>query len=335
MTALVPTPHVLVCEQPNGWSTRVALERELGRRGWRLVHSPAGADVIVLCGRVDTRTQELAVAASRLLPYPLAPVVVSSRADLASTMVELATHVELRAVPSAPDVVDVPGSQRHTGPETDEHHESMDMGGPGGVPLAEGELDRDGLSMDVLHLGFGPITTLWPPGLGVETSLQGDVIVEAQVHLGPGPERVDGPTAWAYRLDAAAQLVALAGAQSVERHLRAARDVVLDGADPTASAGAARRRVRSNVLLRWSLRGVGMIAPALVGHDALEGDAWDRLLRLVDSSDSGMDPTRGASRDVEATLASLLTGVDVASARLIVASTVPAARLCEQLRERR
>lgn len=36
--------HALVVEVPGWWATRVAVEQELGRRGWRIALSPTDAD---------------------------------------------------------------------------------------------------------------------------------------------------------------------------------------------------------------------------------------------------------------------------------------------------
>ena len=59
-------------------------------------------------------------------------------------------------------------------------HGGMDMARPGGSPLPrEGDDDRDGLEMDVLHVPLGPVLPHWPAGLVVWCVLQGDVIVSA------------------------------------------------------------------------------------------------------------------------------------------------------------
>ncbi len=62
--------------------------------------------------------------------------------------------------------------------------ESMVMTGdmmmdPGGSPLAVEAADRDGLSLDVLHLGLGPALPRWSVGLQFQVTLQGDVISAA------------------------------------------------------------------------------------------------------------------------------------------------------------
>ena len=69
-------------------------------------------------------------------------------------------------------------------------HGDMEMS-PGGIPLAEGGEDRDGLEMDVLHVRLGPVLPHWPAGLVLRCSLQGDVIAEAQAELVDGPALQD------------------------------------------------------------------------------------------------------------------------------------------------
>ncbi|GMA41922.1 hypothetical protein [Mobilicoccus caccae] len=45
----------------------------------------------------------------------------------------------------------------------DMDHGDMEMA-PGGIPLAGGAEDRDGLEMDVLEVPLGPVLPHWPPG---------------------------------------------------------------------------------------------------------------------------------------------------------------------------
>lgn len=78
----------------------------------------------------------------------------------------------------------------------DMDHGDMEMA-PSGIPLAEGAQDRDGLEMDVLHLGLGPVLAHWPAGVRLRCVLSGDVVTEATVALldaehRPAPE----PPSW-------------------------------------------------------------------------------------------------------------------------------------------
>lgn len=322
-------PRVLLIELPQGWSVRLAVERELRRRGCPLVSSPAAADAIVVCGRSDAMTDVMLEAAARLLPHPVQPVRLMSATDLGAAL------EQLRAMPPLPDGPaghDMDGhdmgGQEMTGHDMSGHDDDMmDMSGPGGVALAAGEDDRDGLSMDVLHVPLGPVTTLWPAGVAVETSLQGDVLTAVRVQISPGPERLEPAQRPAFSLDAAAQILDLAGAATGAARLRAVRDAVLDGADPADRSLAEWRRLRRDALLRWSLRGLGTVRN---NTDLPDGDVWGRLLRLVHfAAEPVVRHDRLDEVAAAAVLGDLIRGLDVAAARLVIASVVPFLRLVD------
>ncbi|MFI6496779.1 hypothetical protein [Nonomuraea typhae] len=73
----------------------------------------------------------------------------------------------------------MPAGDGHGSGSGHEHH----MGSPGGLPMAGRGPDRDGLTLDRLHVPLGPVLADWPDGLVVETVMQGDVIQEARVRL--------------------------------------------------------------------------------------------------------------------------------------------------------
>jgi hypothetical protein len=223
----------------------------------------------------------------------------------------------------------------------DGDHEHMDHGdggmAPAGIPLAEGAEDRDGLEMDVLHVRLGPVLQHWPAGLVLRGSLHGDVIVEAEARLldaapeaGPlqAPER-PGSLDAALRCDNAAHLLALAGWADAATRSREIRDALLVGQDTDAARLLAelRRRVARSRLLRWSLRGLG----PLEGTDLerlglpgrLEGDMLDRLLRILDramGAVSGHGTPGEESPEVDlGAVADVVTGLDLATARLVIA----------------
>ncbi|MDQ3326471.1 MAG: hypothetical protein M3529_12340 [Actinomycetota bacterium] len=215
-------------------------------------------------------------------------------------------------------------------------HGAMDMEGPGGIALAAGGPDRDGLSMDVLHVRLGPLLTLWPAGLIMRLSLQGDVVTEASVDQTPPSVDLTGVAlpareAGAKRCDVAKDVLMLAGADRAAALARRARDLLLD---PTVPADRAldvveflQHQIRRSRLLRWSLRG---LAP--VEHDGvLSGDVHDRLQRLLiltlreirigylATTDRAIH-TGGL--DLVSVLPGLLVGTELSTARLAVASVV-------------
>jgi hypothetical protein len=217
-------------------------------------------------------------------------------------------------------------------------HGHMDMA-PGGIPLARGGEDRDGLEMDLLHIRLGPVLAYWPAGLILRCTLQGDVIANAETtfadpHHTPATTDSTGedPRLFAARrCDNAASLLALAGWEDAATRARGLRDMLLgehDGpADVVADLDRLRRQVRRSWLLRWSLRRVGRLNPRdltrthLPSH--LQGDCRDRLLTMLDRAAAcvagGSRPDRLIATPAEA-ITELVRGWDLATARLIIAS---------------
>jgi hypothetical protein len=213
------------------------------------------------------------------------------------------------------------GSMEHGG------HGDMDMA-PGGIALAQGGEDRDGLEMDVLNVRLGPVLPHWPAGLVLRCALQGDVVTEAQAEfLGADTQQRDAGSATgpARTVDNIVSLLALAGWDDAAAEARRVRDAMLEGGDratTTVRLDRLRRKVTRSWVLRWSLRGVRPIADEdLERHDLpshLAGDTYSRLLGMLDraADDTGPLP---AAFPVDK-LPRLVAGLDVAAARLVVAS---------------
>lgn len=211
---------------------------------------------------------------------------------------------------------DMAGMDRDMGDMDD--MDDMDISGPGGIPLASGAGDRDGLEMDVLHLPLGPVLAGWPPGLMVLVTLQGDVIVEVEVRQFDPVGSVDVA---ACRLDAATHVLALAGAGALAQRAGLARDAQLGLVPSGPELAALQRSVERSRVLRWALRHVGPIAdPEEHGWPAVwAGDTFDRLLRLLGPAPGGALPAVEVDV-VLAALPALLTGCELSAARLTVAS---------------
>ena len=244
--------------------------------------------------------------------------------------------------------MDHEGQQGHEGMDHGSHegmdhggHAGMDHGGmemsPGGIPLAEGGEDRDGLEMDVLQVRLGPVLPHWPAGLVLRCSLQGDVIVEAQAELVDGPARHEGDVSGPARgIDNIASLLALAGWDDAAADARRIRDTALEPGDGAAGSELERlrRRVRRSWTLRWSLRGVRRLSDKeaharRLPADAV-GDTYDRLMGMLDRAVAGVAATAAGdtgtrTNDAGRTLstdhlAHLVMGLDLATARLVLAS---------------
>jgi hypothetical protein len=203
--------------------------------------------------------------------------------------------------------------------------------------------------MDVLNVRLGPVLPHWPAGLVLRCGLQGDVIATAQAELLDGPRPSDPGTArqdhWARHLDNVASLLALAGWEDAAAEARGIRDAALrHGADKAVDDRLARlhRRVRRSRLLRWSLRGLRPLSADDVRRHRLPvdaiGDTYDRLTTMLQRAATGAtgDDAEGPSRTgadgprhevgehpptwSTHHLAHLVTGLDLATARLVVAS---------------
>jgi hypothetical protein len=218
----------------------------------------------------------------------------------------------------------------HGGHEGMDHggHEGMDHGdmemSPGGIPLAEGGEDRDGLEMDVLNVRLGPVLPHWPAGLALRCSLQGDVVVDARAQLLDETGHRDGGSVGAVRrLDNIAALLALAGWDGAAAEARRLRDAALEDAGGVATrVDRLRRKVRRSWTLRWSLRGLRPLTTEEVQRQGLPadaaGDTYDRLIGMLDrAADAGGAEAPTLSTDH---LAPLVIGLDLAAARLVVVS---------------
>ncbi len=352
--------HVLVVEAPGHWAARVHVERAARERGWPRALSPADADVLVVCGEPAGDLADAVEQVWEQLPGPRTRVEVADP-DQAGAALDRAREAladlpamrddaRSRATEPGQDDGEMDDGEMDHGDmdHGDMDHGDMDHGdmemAPGGIALAEGGDDRDGLEMDVLHLPLGPVLPQWPAGLVLRCTLHGDVIAGAEAEqLGPGtttrsdegPHMRTAPSA-AVRLDNAARLLVLAGWQDAATRAERLRDALVTertGQDLRPELAALRRRVARSRMLRWSLR---RIRP--VGDDELAeqdwpqwwaGDVHDRLLAMLDRAadalategqEPGTQRDDGPALDVPAALPRLVTGLDLATARLVVAS---------------
>ena len=400
--------HALVVEVPGSWRTRVAAERNVAARGWRLAISPADADVLVVCGEPGPGLAEAIEGIWHQMPGPRVRVHVHAGDEVGARLDEAHTGLldtdrhrrDAQQRPTASKLLaeqagsraeshgghgdtdhgsagghegmDHEGHDSHEGMEHGSHegmehgshegmdhgshegmdhgshegmdhggHEGMDHGGhemsPGGIPLAEGGEDRDGLEMDVLQVRLGPVLRDWPAGLVLHCSLQGDVIVEAQAELVDGRARQDDDVVGPARgIDNIASLLALAGWDDAAAEARRIRDTALESGEGAAGSELERlrRRVRRSWTLRWSLRGVRRLSDKeaharRLPADAV-GDTYDRLMGMLDRAVAGVAATAAGdtgtrTNDAGRTLstdhlAHLVMGLDLATARLVLAS---------------
>ncbi|WP_338674303.1 hypothetical protein V1460_15490 [Streptomyces sp. SCSIO 30461] len=173
----------------------------------------------------------------------------------------------------------------------------MDM--PGGLPMAGQGQDRDGLTLDQLHISLGPLLADWPSGLIVRVTLQGDVVQQAEVAK-PGRsalavsgafwaepwvreaagERVSGGAAARRRaaahLDSLARLLSVAGWPAEATVAGRLRDDLLEGA-PGAAVWPRLERFASRVgrsrTLAWLTRGIGGLSTQEASDAGVSGPA--------------------------------------------------------------
>ncbi len=346
--------HVLLVEGSDAFVLRVAAERQIAIRGWRLASTPADSDVLLQVGPFVDEMREVAdrlwdafpgprARVSAVTPDTLAPALDDARRML----LDGAFQVQDAAARPTPDVVRC--AEAATG-HGDLGHGDMDGMGmamsPDGIPLAGGsEHDRDRLEMDALPMRLGPVLPHWPAGLVLDVTLHGDVIVDACARVVTEPseprrghDRVESPhrarcVAAARTVDAAASALSIAGVADAAARARAARDVLLDERPDEARVilDDLRRSLGRSRILGWSLRRTGVIdadrARDLGLPRGSEGDCRERLLRLLDrarllAGASEPDHRAGASDggvSAEA-LARIVTGLDLGAARLVIAT---------------
>lgn len=347
--------HVLTVETPGYWVVRAEAERLLRARGWCAATSPADADVLAVCGVPGPELREAIGRVWDQLPGPRVRAdipdleMVESALDRAAVqLVDIDMHRnDARQRVQSPDLT---GEHAHTdhGDHLDhmqmnhsEHqhmdHGAMDMA-PAGIALAEGGDDRDGLEMDELHVRLGPVLRYWPAGLVVRCSLQGDVLArtEASVldsNFGDGDPPSDLGGGAGRQCDHAVDVLALAGWPRAAAIARATRDILLT--EPSVAHGSSlldtlHGKLRRSRALRWSLRDVASLTveecEGMGLPTGLAGDCYDRLLTRVDmaqqtlSNPSERNVLHAAATTVVEVLPHLVDGLDVATARLVIAS---------------
>lgn len=373
-------PHVLLLEGLRGTVGRLSVERTTRQWGWPLAANPADADLVVTCGTVPSGPLARVVEQT---PLPRRLLMLDGGTDDVRVPLFAARDALLddpgdETVPPAHEHEEPwpvlastaessgdgdSGSHSNQGDHDDNDHGGHGNGGghgghgghgegmemPAGLTMAETAPDRDGLTLDVLHMSLGPLLPWWPGGLQLDLSVQGDVVQAATVRVPPSGTGVhsfwrepwdraargqpaDAGEAHLIRaaaeFDSAARLLRLAGHERGAALAARRRDVLLTepGTDP--SLAGVSRTIRRDVVLRAMLRGVAPTA---------DGDAWQRLLRWLDDAENDLTSSRrragealdpgiaphAGDREALLALPHLVTGQDLAAARLTVASLDP------------
>ena len=147
----VQATRVLVVEAPGQWATRMELEQQLLRRGWRIASSPAQGDVLVVCGAPGPELSDLANRLWEQMPGPrvrigiaspgaVVPALDNATALLLDTSHHRTDARERAQEPSMSDHAnnaDGEGHEGHVGHEGHEEHQ-----GHGGHSDHEEHADR-------------------------------------------------------------------------------------------------------------------------------------------------------------------------------------------------
>jgi hypothetical protein len=336
----VRRPHALVVAVPGWTAARLAVERAVHAAGGTLARSPAEADLLITAGRP---CEELLEAIDRIWSQVPGPAVRGVVTDSTAAIHEV-SGLLLRL------------SEAEQGGQDD----GRDM--PGGPGMADRGPDRDGLTLDVLHVPWGPVLPFWPGGLVVDVELQGDVVQSAQARLLSGTDRAapywssplegGGPTRGHHRaaahLDSLTRLLALTGWSSAAARAMLLRDALLAPSVPPQvvdEVARLRRRLLRSRTLRRATDDLGVISRDDVARWGLSGPAaracaiggdatarWETWLHEIDKALSGAEPgpdsgPHGDGAEGSAALAraatTLMGGLDVAAARLVMARLDP------------
>lgn len=287
---------------------------ELTRRGWPAAATPADADVVLTVGECGA---EMSDAADRLwnqVPRPRHRAHLDRPDDIGPVLDQAASALLTPAAWT-------PGPRHdHAGAgEASADSGGHDMGGDvAGLPMAGTAPDRDGLELDALTVRLGPVLPGWPTGLLITATLQGDVMTDVRPSvMGPAPT---GPVSHAHlhptmhALDALERLLVVAGWTAAARDAALLRSDLWQAGRSTQDLtrrgrGLARGVTRSRTLA-WALRDLNGALPRVRG--------W------CDAIGNGLAGTTAVPSVLErvpiAELTARLDGLDVGSARLVVAS---------------
>ena len=148
----VRATRVLVVEVPGHWATRMEVEHQLLRRGWRPAWTPADADVLAVCGVPGPELSELVDRLWEQMPGPrvradiTSPGTVGSALDAAAALLLDTPHHRTDAQERAQEP-EIPEDADHGGHGGMGHggmdHGEMDHGGHGGMDHSgHGEMDH-------------------------------------------------------------------------------------------------------------------------------------------------------------------------------------------------
>ncbi len=274
-----------------------AVERLLARPGLAGAASPRQAAILLVAGDVPEDRTEALDRLHDQVPPPRRVVRWDGAGDPEPEMREAWRALCLGAE-SAPDrLLDAPPNPWRGRGDHGQGGEGMMGGVPYGRPMAMTDADiRDGLQLDSYTARIGPFAPMLPPGLELEATFQGDVIVACAVRGAPfpQPEAADAPGLCAARMLRLLGLGLAADRIAAGHSARApfAAAAVPPGLAALEGAGDARTRLRGWLRGRACPGGTGLF-------DALRGLDWAEAalaLASVAPSDLRRDAGRALAR---------------------------------------
>lgn len=159
-----------------------AVDRLLARPALRRCASPREAAILLVAGTIPSDAQEALDRVHDQLPHPRATLHWNGDPEVETRLLDT-WRALCRGGESEPDRrPDTPPNEWKGKGDHGHGGEGMMGGVPYGRPMAmPGEDVRDGLQLDRYTARVGPFAPMLPPGLVLEVTLQGDVIVEVSV----------------------------------------------------------------------------------------------------------------------------------------------------------
>lgn len=274
----------------------------------RIVDTPRAAAILIVAGTIPEALTPHLHRLHDQLPHPRASVlwqsaqpdllpaaiIVTNTIDIVAELTETYTALLSGAHETEPDIQPnkPPNEWRGIGPHG-QGGKGMMGGTPYGRPMAMTAEDmRDGLTLDAYTADFGPFLPMFPPGLILTLTLQGDVIQKVAVVHPPFSSDWSGGAALLrlIGLPALAERLLRGKAQA---DAKLARLIRLSGARLAIPAGLGRTRDGSDVRDRMD-RMIGDSAVSMTSHvgdttlgDLLVGCEWHEAMLVLNSFNSG------------------------------------------------
>ena len=277
--AMGSTPRIYPCAGPG---MLVAVERLFLAPALRRAETPRDAAILLIAGEMPEAAWEGVSRLHAQVPHPRATFRWDGHGDPVPSLVDL-WRALMAGRESEPDnLADEPPNPWRGKGDHGQGGEGMMGGTPYGRPMAmTGEDVRDGLMLDAYTARIGPFAPMLPPGLVLEMTLQGDVIVATEVVEPPfeQPPEASAPAV------CAARLLRLLGLEHDGARALRGRSPPGPGRLWAVPAGLGATHTGDDVRarLRAWLAGRDDAARAPAPGDALVGLEWHEAMLMLNS----------------------------------------------------